>query len=443
MHSTPLTAHTGPTQSSWRRCLAACALLLTACGGGGSESPVQPTRSFALSATAVQAVSGASQFYQLTPGAFSFASLADDVDVLTVFIEHYGIPWDEFAVADAPPESHPWTVTMRAFAAAARATGKPLLLQSVLARDRLAGRARSVGGVLSVDDQWQAPCFDFGTSPDGPRYRAAYRRYAVWIAALFEPRALVSGVEISVYRKACASDSAWASLVATANETYDAVKALRPALQVFPSFVLADVYAGSATGYDSAFFGQFDVLKRDRLGLSIYPQGMLGAGGQPRALPADFFRRVRDRRPTEPPIQITETGWNSDTLALGSTTANCTAALPSSETMARDYLDVLLNRAAADGIELVTWWSDRDLLPAEQMAACHPTAAPPSYAACNGQAWCITVNAFRAAWPGGAVQGELLFKVFGTMGLRRYDGTPKPLLMQRWRETLAQPYRVS
>jgi hypothetical protein len=36
--------------------------------------------------------------------------------------------------------------------------------------------------------------------------------------------------------------------------------------------------------------------------------------------------------------------------------------------------------------------------------------------------------------------GELILKVFGTMGLRHYDGSPKPMHYAHWVEARALPY---
>jgi hypothetical protein len=262
------------------------------------------------------------------------------------------------------------------------------------------------------------------------------------MVGLFEPAYLVHAVEVSSYRRACGAGALWQALVDTANEAFDAAKALRPALPVFPSFVLSEVYGNDVAGFDAAFFAQFDGLRRDRLGLSVYAQGLRGASAG--ALPADFFARIRQRRPTEPRIVITETGWNSDDLRIG-TPAQCSTAAASSEAAARDYLNQLLARAQADGIELVTWWSARDLLPAAVMATCYPTASAtsvPPFAACGTDPWCPAVNVFRGLDPANPAAGELVFKAFGTMGLRRYDGTPKTALLQPWEAARALPYRA-
>jgi hypothetical protein len=38
------------------------------------------------------------------------------------------------------------------------------------------------------------------------------------------------------------------------------------------------------------------------------------------------------------------------------------------------------------------------------------------------------------------VLGEQVYKVFGTMGLYDYNGTPKPALLAQWKKGLAPAY---
>ena len=211
-----------------------------------------------------------------------------------------------------------------------------------------------------------------------------------------------------------------------------------PSAHVYPSFILSDLYSSSLNGFDAVAVGALSALQRDRLGLSAYPQGLTNDAGQPiipADLPADYFRRLRDRNPAEPAIVITETGWNSDDLVVG-TPGACSIPLPSTEQRASDYLDVVLSRADLDHMDMVTWWSDRDLIPQQVMATCYPVASPPTFSECGTDPWCPPVNIFREAFPGDPLAGELLFKIFGTIGMRRYDGTAKPLVIQRWQTAL-------
>ncbi|HKU42402.1 MAG TPA: hypothetical protein VJR89_29790 [Polyangiales bacterium] len=89
----------------------------------------------------------------------------------------------------------------------------------------------------------------------------------------------------------------------------------------------------------------------------------------------------------------------------------------------------VLADAAEQQLELVTWWSDRDVLPLEPMTDCP----------CDFDAtWCSVLDAFRGPAVGGVPQlqflNEVLLKAFGSMGLRTYDGTPRSGHLQVWNE---------
>jgi hypothetical protein len=76
------------------------------------------------------------------------------------------------------------------------------------------------------------------------------------MVGLSEPAYLVHGVEVSAYRRACGGGARWQALVDTDNEAFDAAKAVRPALPVFPSFVLSEVYGNDVAGFDASCFPQ-------------------------------------------------------------------------------------------------------------------------------------------------------------------------------------------
>lgn len=347
------------------------------------------------SATTVQAVPGQSPFYQMT-----------SVDVptprLTVWAEHYGVPWDAFAAAPSPPPSWAWTQTMRTIATGARATGKPLDLQLLLARDKPADHATATGLVA------MPACMDLGA------YRVAYGRYVTWMVQLFRPATVNVSVEISRYATVCGTGSGWASVVAVANEGYTRAKQARPWALVYASVQAEDLYGHALTGFDDGLYAALSGIQRDRFGLSLYPQVLVD--DDPARLPDDYLSRARDRHPTEKPVVVAETGWLSAPLVLGTPDA-CWTALTGSVATQAQYRAWLSARAAADGVSVVTWWSSRDLIPTAVMTGCVPTSCPP------GDAWCASVNAFRAVF--GQPAGDLIFKAFGAMGLSGYAGDPK------------------
>jgi hypothetical protein len=85
-------------------------------------------------------------------------------------------------------------------------------------------------------------------------------------------------------------------------------------------------------------------------------------------------------------------------------------------------------------MDLVTWIADRDLLiePLMTDCGCHQSAE-----------WCAVRDLFRGPPPTGTedtqLQGELRMKAFGAMGLRSYDGVPKPAVYRRWEESRSVP----
>ena len=57
--------------------------------------------------------------------------------------------------------------------------------------------------------------------------------------------------------------------------------------------------------------------------------------------------------------------------------------------------------------------------------------------------WCQLVTAFRSLGGTDPMQqflGEMTLKIFGTMGLRSYDGTPHAQTMARWQQAKSMPH---
>jgi hypothetical protein len=401
-------------------------------------TPSSGPRRFLLSASAIQNWPGEEPFSQLThPPEYTFEALAADVDVLGIFVEHYGVPWAEFANGE-PALDHPWTQAMTRLAASARATGKPRSLQMVLSRDKPASRASSTpkGGLL-VDSDWSGGCYDFRAKPNDQR---AYVRYVAWMVKRFAPAYVNLAVEVDKYLAACGTGAKWDALVEVERAAYDAVKQADERIVAFVSVNAEDLYGQTLTGFDRRRYEALSRLKRDRLGLSSYPSGLKRSDGShvsPADLPTDYFVRARIVNPQEAPVVIAETGWNSRDLKIGPSKA-CTVAVRSSPSTQDDYLRILVAAADASNLDLVTWWSNRDLLPSGVMETCHPLAPPPSFGACAGDPWCLGINIYRRIAPSNPAFGDLVFKGFGSMGLRDYDGTPKPSLT-RWKATLARP----
>jgi hypothetical protein len=96
----------------------------------------------------------------------------------------------------------------------------------------------------------------------------------------------------------------------------------------------------------------------------------------------------------------------------------------------------VLADADSANLDLVTWWSDRDLLVNQVMTDCPCTFDP---------TWCYVVSSIRGPASTGTFDtqffNEILMKAFGTMGLRDCMGVPKASVMAPWRDPLARPYK--
>jgi hypothetical protein len=393
------------------------------------SEPTGPGRVL-LAAAGAQAHVDGGRLYRLGP-----ADLATDVDVVAVHQDFYGVPWDAFAAGEEPPAA--WAGVLRGLAADARVAGKPVFLSAALVggplRAYLADRARENDGALVVDEGWSTRCFDFAADPAGPAMKAAWVRYVQWMVELFEPAWFNLGLEINLFASAC-GEAAWPGLVDAYNAGYEAVKALRPDIIAFPSVVLDHYYGVSAdacppprtaTACFDENLDRMAPLRRDRLGLSTYPYGTPGIASVA-DIPTDWFSRATadsDDRPL-----IAETGWNARSIMAWDGTA-CPVFRHSSESEQIAYFDRLIGEANALEMDLVAWWSNRDLLPADVMEECPCTSRPE---------WCAVIDVFRSTIGGddaaGQYVGEVLFKFWGSMGLREYDGTPRAAFLQRWNE---------
>jgi hypothetical protein len=421
-----------PARSSTARwsSLAAAALVAVAAACGDPES----TRTFRLAASGTQLlVTGPAVGFQLTE-----ANLATDVDVVAVHQEFYGVPWNELAAGSALPSE--WVARMTSLATQAERDGKEVFLSvSPLngGRNSLAARTVISNGSIVAEDGWTASCYDFGTAADAATWRNAYVRYVEVMVDTFHPRYLNVAIELNLFLENC--PTAWEGMVDVVNAAYDAAKSRSPGTAVFPSIQIDHLY-GIAPGscppgvdagacYDEAY-ARLGRVKRDRFAISTYPY--LAGFTAPDQLPADWFTRGPARGGER--SLIAEAGWLSDSLVAQTSAGSCLTAVTSDESAEAAYLGLVLSAAEQGRMDLVTWISDRDLLIAPMMTDCGCHLA---------QEWCAVRDIFRGASPTGNVdtqfQGELFLKAFGTMGLRAYDGTPKPTVYRRWQEAHTRP----
>jgi len=399
--------------------------------GGAGDAPdagegLTTGASAALATAGVQLlVQGPRLGLQLTE-----ADVTQDAAVIAMHQEFYGIPWQAFEKGSAPPKE--WSSLLDEQAAGARAAGRPVFLSiSMLngARERLAATTRIESGQVKTDDASSAPCYDFASAPDAATKKSAYLRYVDDMVARFEPRFLTIAIEVNLFFEKC--PAATPGLSAFLAEVYTHVKQQRPTLAVFPSFQIDHLYGYSddscpdATQRDACFeraYAQIKDIPRDRFAMSSYP--FLSGIGKVDMLPADWFERGA-RRQNERPV-IAETGWLSTPL-VARRGSQCISVFSFTESDSAAYLGKVLADAERLDMDLVTWWSDRDLVPSELMTDC-----PCSYDA----TFCSVLDIFRGpeqpSAPDVPYISEVLLKAFGSMGLRTYDGTPKAALLPLW-----------
>lgn len=411
-------------------------------GATGSDGAVLgeggAPRSFRLASGGVQLlISGPAVGFQITP-----ADLETDVDVVEIHQEFYGVPWDSFKNGTPVPEA--WDTEMKSLAGSAHAANKPIFLSMTMLngnRATLAAKATTASsGGLTVTDNWAAQCYDFATAADGAQMKAAYLAYVDYMMTTFTPAYLNIAVEVNLFFENC--PDAAAGVIDVANAAYDEAKLKKSDVVAFPSIQIDHLYgfsnacptdADGGVTRDACFaanYAQIATLKRDRFAMSSYPP--LGAAAKPSDLPADWFTRAASKK-GETPL-IAETGWNSSSL-VADLNGNCDTVFTNTEDDEEAYLDFVLRSADTQNIDLVNWWSDRDLVVATFMTDCPCTFDP---------TWCGVLDQFRGpdAGPDGGVQqfyGEILAKAFGTMGLRAYDGTQKPTVYARWQAALSRP----
>jgi hypothetical protein len=125
-----------------------------------SPALAQESRPFLMTAGGIQVVAGehGAHLYRNSSPQFPLSALAADVDVVSIFPEHLGVPFRHFRWGVAPPPTDPWTKEVTALAAEAKATGKPILLQLTFVRVNLIALATNNFGVLKVESGWAESC---------------------------------------------------------------------------------------------------------------------------------------------------------------------------------------------------------------------------------------------------------------------------------------------
>ena len=398
------------------------------CTGTKARDPASPADAperALLGLANVQADPAASVFYAASPG-----EVAEDAEAYVIHEDFYGIPWTSLLAGEAPPDA--WVAAMDLLADDARGSGLPVMLALSLVqgpgRTHLGSQAVVQDGVLvSPEAAWSERCYDFATAADADVLEAAYLDYLTWMIQRFEPRWLNVATEINLFQTQC--PDAWPGLAQVQGAAYHHARSMDPELVVFASVELSHLYGleGDCADPDACFeenLAAMALLEGDRLALSTYPFGRPDISS-PADIPPDWLSRAAEAM--EMPVLIAETGWSGAPI-VAAFDGDCVSFGDFSEADQVAYLRWLVDQADALDMELVTWWSNRDLIPARISDTCGCAA--------EDQAWCDAIGVFNTVF--GEYIGEITFKYWGTMGLRSYDGTAKPELMARWDQLRAE-----
>ena len=245
-------------------------------------------------------------------------------------------PWEEFLPgAEVSEETH---ALMRLERGLARQYGLALLFaidptDGAVQRTRIAGLPDALHpeqGFLRED------------------VREALVAYAIYVVTNYEPEYLAVGVEINMLR--ARSPEQFEGFLDAYVRVYDAVKGIRPATRVFPTFQLEDLLGRLTQEHEpqwealEAFGARLDVLA-----VSTYPY-LASSIRLVREIPADYYSQLRTRFAGE--ILVSEAGYASAGIEGHSWVG--------SEREQEQFLRRLLEDAEANAFSAVVWVAERD-----------------------------------------------------------------------------------
>eukprot|EP00051_Salpingoeca_urceolata_P012385 m.153468 g.153468 ORF g.153468 m.153468 type:complete len:892 (-) comp17473_c0_seq3:174-2849(-) len=449
------------------------AVLSVATTPGVAVTPLQLNRSFPKAPVAID-------FNTSLP-------VSRDATVLSLHEDaSWGVPWNHFmavAAGDSAPPAPPqlWVDHIRQLQEALatnpgwQRSGKPLpvLLSLPLVSGGSPARTcpapNATATSASVGFEGCTSCYDFNvtTNPQAKLVRAAFVAYARYMVDAFRPQFVNHGTEINLYAAGCPAQQ-WASVVEFANEVYDAVHAQSKQQDItsFPSFQAS--YLRGANDDSSACWAsrrsaaatrpcirqslaQVAGLRRDAFALSMYPHGeMVNATDSTMPALEPYFQGYVESIVAELPpsaagrrgsVFVVETGFLTTPLVANLAKRDailpiCRTLLNANHTHAATWLRYLAGatpwnltanlQAMGASLDLVTWWSNVDLMTAKTAVAC------PCFEAAgddDDKASCALTHDFHRAL---GFEGDLILKMFATMGVREFDGSPKQELMDAW-----------
>ena len=261
-----------------------------------------------------------------------------------------------------------------------------------------------------------------------------FKLYGIYGKKL-NPKYLTLGIEINSFEKHCrgVDSDAFSALVEVINDAYDHAKSIDPKLLIFPSFQVGelmeirpggDCYNGGIIDFDLAKsclknnLSKMSVLKQDRFSCSIYSH-LISSSIDKSLMLNTFLNEVKDKK-----LVIAETGYPSFDLKLnGGHLGNpqCLVAVEYPENDQLDWVKTLMDAAYDYEMDFFTWWSNRDVFPEDFSTSC-PCV--------DTRSFCETYEPVRLGGVDFDARAGIgaIIKSFQGMGLRTYNGDPKPAL---------------
>ncbi len=433
--------------------------ITSGCGGsdddGSNNTPTTETRPFLMGSTPFDASHDGTN---VTMPDWKFENLSDR-DLLSLHVDDFwGVPWDYCDATACSNLPQAWVDKWQQLVNSANATGKPIYL----ALSPLGGRrtlAPTVQADGSTQDNWNnqvdgSGCYHFDSDVNADTYKAAYISYVKYLIDLVDPDYLSPAVEMNIPFTSCpAQKSAW---IAWYSDVHNAIKAAYPQRVIFPTFQMGFMYgvsdaaAACSSGSMSECFESRVIealaIPGDRLAFSTYPAEWVYHDDFNYSFPRDSLSRAAAL--TSRKLWIAETGWPAVPLlssyahdnsgSCGSPIYPSTLDIPNfgtinvaNDTAQNEYMTWLLESADQNSLEAVVWWLNRDYLDeavtGDEICPCVPT----------GNTTCLMLDDFYTV---GGTSIEVLFRLFGNMALRHYDGSPRPVLTT-WQSYLSRTYQ--
>jgi hypothetical protein len=396
--------------------------------------------------------------------------LVGDVDLVSVDLSYYGIPWSSFLYEQPLPVS--WSERLWAAVRGVDSYELPVMLQfPINGNDRRSCPASNASdvpgttspGVSNFDGCSQCFDYDIVRNPVASFVRQAFVNYALAVSYAFnttETLAVINfGIDANRFLEDGCSAEVWASYKEFTQQVYESLKELYPNMALFPSFSLetlmqaqdgmacekpdwaAKAAPAALAACAKAGYAALAGIPRDAFGWSAFPTGH--ANWQPWYLTLPLSTLSAAERANQ---VVASTGALGLPLAVNfANTSNyapplqCVTLADGSAAEADAWFAQVLAVTATTPSShawLVNFKTARDTLYAGAMACPCDTPVPAL------QPYCDLLTAYRGACYAARVAPaacEVGIKLYGGMGWRDLFGAPREPLFSALQAARALP----